>query len=610
MNSPTFLLRNRSALVLLLSSSLASAPWSQVQSACSSLSAHVPGDAACLPLPESGDFGAIAAKDLDGDLQPEFATLRGTDLFLTLGSDYLGQVTPSFLVSGGVLDVCADPTGASFLFTHALGLQRLTLFNDGVSLYPVVSLLSSAGDWPGASLVRAGNGPAGSATFFGVSADKKRLFSAPASAPTTPTLLFQLGALPTFVDLQPLNWDADVANGDEFATLTSTGMQIRQQSPPVTLIARAAAVPGDAIATVNGDGNSDAAVWATRNVDDTQNLLVFHKDFSPVYQVQMQNLLPSERIHTISKADLDNDKDEDLILSSLSNYELRVVFNQKPGSSWSGAFSTFSGYEVEMGAPGVTSPNTGRAVAVPIWNTPLPGSNPSGAVYVDFALGVGGLHALRRVPWDYYYPTPRADEQALLVTKFAGRFQRMDYIPCPGEEAWLIKFGVGWGLNLNANAVQVKLLYYDYNGVQGTNHTYTGPYPLYHRMYEFPAPLLSLQNQWARLEVNAPPADAAYFAMVRPVRLAPNDTIQQAWNWALVSMTTDMGTDAWLDFLSPSHMRVNEGWERQDCDPTPAPGGGNWVRLIPHPILQSDYPSTIPAGTLGGLPQFGYFTDN
>lgn len=532
----------------------------------------------------------MAGGDLDGDFMPEIATLRGTDLHLVMGSQYIGDNTASYLITGEmVFDVCFAKAAVegepAFLFTTPQGLKSLTLDSNGV---PVVLLLNTSTEWLNAQEVRVGMANGGVEGVFGVSSSRNSVFVSPAFSSGPPTPICTLG--PTVTDLVLFDWDSNPNNGEELGLLTSNGLQIRNQTLTVPLIARGAVVPGDAIAAVSSHNKSDALVWLTRDSSGLQSLLLFHPGFTPVYQVQMQHTgLP---FSSITAADLDGDGNEDLLLSSTVNYVLSTVLNMAKGPTWSEAFKQLWLKQVDMtvGDP-AGAPNTGQVLAIPLWNF----TSPDGGVGPDIALCLPHRHQIRRYPWTYLHPGGYEDKIEYMMATTSSDFEGAYYNGCNPEQVyWSYTLGTGWGSNISANAIQVQFFPYDgFTPPQcSALSVNSGRYNI---VYEFlggvagsvegrSVTLLPLNSLYPQ---NNPPANRANYVRFRPVFL-DNGTITAAWRWSIASMTKSADRKDCLESRPGSGPELSI---LQECGPSSmGPSAGSGARIIVAPVLQGEFP--------------------
>ncbi|MSR62730.1 MAG: hypothetical protein EXS08_09845 [Planctomycetes bacterium] len=552
-----------------------------------------------IPSPPNltGLYHGIVSGDLNGDLSPEVAVIKGTKLIVYPNADVGND---SIVVASDAIDVCYSPDAAGLghpglLYTTASGLKRLTVapgvpVEPGVPVPDVysVQLISSSPLWLGAPLIRssAGVGQGPGQGLIGVKSDERTFFSAysAGSGFELPATIFSLNSTLYARDIVLLDWNGLPDGKKEIGIRHSNGIQIRDQAGAY-LLARNAITPGDAIAVVAKPGLTDSFAWVTRFADGTSNLLLFNQGFPGLYQPPQS--LSSRVFDSMASGDLLGDGDGDLVFGAVSWSTLQIRESDSSAATW---FSPTPSQELDLRIDGgMAAVPIGKVLCANIFNdwigsTPIP----------SFAAVLPNSDGLRLVPnlsGRYALVGPSVDFSSTKIVYPAVN-------PCTASNGkWEMTLGNGWGTT-TATHIQVVVR------MKNSSASSVRPAALRHLVFALNG--AAINGKLLSFELDyGPPAPSVvndvYFAMVRPIQLPSSNAtslsvINQAWRWSILGLPMDLPGDVFL--RAQAGFGDTVGCSEEFCPPPPSNLGG---RYIPSPVLQSHIPSSGP-GTLPSIP--------
>jgi hypothetical protein len=509
----------RSALGALAAAALAGTP---LEAQCPELPDFQHGNFVCSPEGIEGEYTAIAAGDLSGDLSREVAVIKGSDLIVYHGPDSENVAVP---VASDALDVCFARSGGgdggpALLYVSPSGLRRVE-FDDSINAY-VAETVSQDVSWQTATRIRwtlHGVGPGQDPGAIGFSPVADSFFR---SVPdgfggfTAPTHLFTHDlAVREFV---LLDWYGDATR--EIAVLHDTGIRLYDQAGTL-LLARGGGQSGNSIARVRRTGWSDSLAWVT-HVSTSSFLVLFNQAFpSPGYQTDV--LGPGTYI-SMASADLDADRDEDLVLASALSSELKLFhLEETAGSGW---FASVPTSTIDMSVDQADMA-TGKLVVANLFNDwtaqekPVPGFG----IVLDGQNGVEGLRVLPNLALRQEgAPSPDFDRVLYWSACASGDFL----------SRWLVEVGNGWG-TIDQQQVEIVIRRSPNVQVVPSAHAST--------IVDYSGPLADFEFQFNGDETTVSHSEentVSYFVKVRPRKPG------FAWRWSILAMTSGCESFAWL----------------------------------------------------------------
>lgn len=484
------------------------------------------GNFICGPGGSLAACARLVARDLDGNLSPEVASLQGDRLVLFVNPDVGDE---HVVVASGVLDVCAEVGKARFLFVTLQGLHALELGSGGVA----VELLESGPSWKGARALRAHVD--GSLLVLG--ADRRSVYSASGNGDGY-ALTLAFVATSDVRDLLALDWDG--IPGAEVALLDAHGLQVRKGGGGL-LLERKNASPGDALARVARAGKGDGVAWVTRLADKASYLFHFRPEYGAGFDGPVA--LGALRHDALAAGDLDADGDDDLVLGGRVGSSAPFLLNRATSTSEPAFVGLDGAFDLAL-EEGAALPG-GAVLLHDLFNahTASGGRRPALASLLLEPPGLrlvppsDELESLAGVPG-----TSQHFQTVELVTALQRNGCDPGLVPPVPRALWSVTLGPDWPAQTATHVeaiVRVSLA--------------AGLAPervaLHHSMT--PIAPTGLPGTSVLMEGLEGPADAedagtCYFVQLRPVRLDAGATrILEAWPWHVVALSADCNGLAW-----------------------------------------------------------------
>jgi hypothetical protein len=530
---------SRSVLVA-LALSAAVVTGAPVGAQCSEPAFHG-GNFVCSPPNLTGDYSAIAAGDLNGDLSMEVAVIKGTNLIVFHGPD---SESVAVHVASDANDVCFARQGGvnggpALLYISSQGLERVEY--DAVQNQYLVDPVpvSDHTHWQTATLIRwttTGVAEGWDYGAFGFSPVEQRFFRA---IPDGNGGFEEPEAFAVFDsavrDFVPLNWNGDTRR--EIAVLWGNGVRIYDQDGAL-LMSRAGAVSGDAIARVQRTGWSDSLAWVTR-VAGASHLIVFNQGFyGPEYPTQgfQVDNLGYGQYRSIASANLDADEDGsgDLALAPVNAAHIELFYAGSSPTNW---FANTPTRTLDMSAE-EGNVTTGSLLVTNLFNDwttseqqevagqpqPIPGF---GTVVTDAQTAVEGLRVQPNlVERHIQVGTSNDFDMALYWSACAN--------PSDQLSQWMLDVGSGWG-QIAQQSVEIVIRRSPNTGVVPTAHS-SANVPWTGALNDFAYEFNGAETTTSHAEENT----VSYFVKLRP------RTTSMAWRWSILSMTSGCASFAWL----------------------------------------------------------------
>jgi hypothetical protein len=562
----------------------------------------------------SSAYGAVAAGDVDGDLNADLAVVAGTDLVFF--------PSPAVLDDGvwlldEVRDVCftTNHNGSgrpAFLATSARGLEAVVF--DGAGAYGV-QLLSSDPRWVNAH-VRAGleRGAGGAATpvLVGLEAGGHEVFQAAWSGATlgAPTTLYTL--VNTVLDLQLLDWNGDSNDVQEVALLHAGGLQIRPRTAGAApLFGRAAPVSDDSIAVLHKASSAyDLLAWTTHVPGDPeQSLLLLCTEFwtvSPGPYLGPYSLSGLEETFVdLAGGDLQGEQKDALILTPESGASLLVLENESVAGSWlsvngAGPFKPTVPVRLDLE---IEDPLQGAISADFFSQRDASGNTVETLAVVQPSLAEVAVYPTQ-VSWGKENLLPDAQvafsSAFYLSTRWLAGCNNCSFPGgVPGNWALTLQ-DEAWGDTPGATKVEM-VVRVSFNNATVANTAF------HHEFFDIDASssgslvdfdtrsLDYFPNRSDCTQDPLSPLPTSFFAMVRPVVVDASGGVTAAWPWAILGVSESCSGYAWLAGQTGSSLvgpcvLGSQCVDQLDCagDACPSLSGSSY---IPSPVPQARIPT-------------------